>query len=175
MAPVVFETARLIARRLAPEDREAMLAVYGDAEAMRWVGDGTPLTAEECEQWLAVTADNYRQRGYGLFALVERATGAVVGFGGLVHPGGQAEVEVKYALLRPVWGRGYATEVARALLDYGAAAHGLQEVLATVAPDNHASQRVLAKAGMRRGALRQDEDGSQTQLFHWRRPGGDAG
>jgi RimJ/RimL family protein N-acetyltransferase len=175
MAPVVFETARLMARRLAPEDREAMLAVYGDAEAMRWVGDGTPLTAEECEQWLAVTADNYRQRGYGLFTLVERATGAVVGFGGLVHPGGQAEVEVKYALLRSVWGRGYATEVARALLDYGAAAHGLEEVLATVAPDNHASQRVLAKAGMRRGALRQDEDGSQTQLFHWRPPGGDAG
>jgi RimJ/RimL family protein N-acetyltransferase len=175
VAPVVFESPRLLGRRLGAEDRETMLAVYGDAEAMRWVGDGTPLTAEECEQWLAVTAENYRQRGYGLFALVERATGAVVGFGGLVHPGGQPDVELKYALLRSVWGRGYATEVARALLDYGAAVDGLEEVLATVAPDNHASQRVLAKAGMRRGALRQDEDGSQTQLFHWRPPASDAG
>jgi ribosomal-protein-alanine N-acetyltransferase len=175
VAPAVFESPRLVGRRLEPEDREAMLAVYGDAAAMRWVGDGTPLTPEECDRWLTVTADNYRQRGYGMFALVERATGAVVGFAGLVHPGGQAEAEIKYALLRSVWGRGYATEAARALLDYGAAAHGLEEIIATVAPDNHASQRVLARAGMRRGALRQDQDGSRTQLFHWRPPGGDAG
>jgi len=171
MAQVVFETPRLIARRLEPEDRQAMLAVYGDVEAMRYVGDGTPLSPEECDRWLVVTAENYRKRGYGMFALVERDTGAVVGFCGLVHPGGQAEAEVKYALLRTVWGRGLATEAARALLDYGAAAHGLQRIIATVAPDNHASQRVLAKAGMQRGALRHNEDGSDTQFFHWPRPG----
>ena len=147
-----------------------MLAVYGDAEAMRWVGDGSPLTAEECERWIAVTADNYLRRGYGMFALVERETGGVVGFCGLVHPGGQAEAEIKYAFLRSAWGRGLATEAARALLGYGAAAHGLRQVIATVDPDNHASQQVLAKAGMQRGALRQNEDGSQTQLFHWRAP-----
>ena len=77
-----------------------MLAVYGDAEAMRWVGDGTPLSPEECDRWLVVTAENYAKRGYGMFALVERETGAVVGFCGLVHFGGQAEPEIKYALLR---------------------------------------------------------------------------
>ena len=170
MTEVIFESPRLLARRLQPEDRQAMLAVYGDAEAMRWVGDGRPLTAEECDRWLEVTADNYRRRGYGMFALVERETGRVVGFGGLVHPGGQAEAEVKYALLRSAWGRGLATEAARALLGYGAAAHGLREVIATVDPDNLASQRVLAKAGMARGALRHEEDGTDTQLFHWRPP-----
>ena len=74
-------------------------------------------------------------------------------------------------MLRAVWGRGLATEAARALLGYGAAAHGLQRIIATVAPDNQASQRVLAKAGMQRGALRHDEDGTDTQLFHWRPPG----
>ena len=106
-----------------------------------------------------------------MFALVERETGAVVGFCGLVHFGGRADPEIKYALLRTVWGRGLATEAARALLGYGAADHGLKMIIATVAPDNHASQRVLAKAGMERGALRHDEDGSDTQLFHWRPPG----
>jgi len=175
MVEVVFETPRLIGRRLESADRETMLAVYGDAEAMRWVGDGTPLTAEDCDRWLTVTADNYRHRGYGMLALIERDTGAVIGFAGLVHPGGQAEAEIKYALLRSVWGRGLATEAARALLDYGAAAHGLQAVIATVASDHRASQRVLAKAGMERGALRRNEDGSQTQLFHWRPPASDAG
>ena len=106
-----------------------------------------------------------------MFALVERETGAVVGFCGLVHFAGRAEPEIKYALLRAVWGRGLATEAARALLGYGAAAHGLQMIIATVDPDNHASQRVLAKAGMQRGALRHDEDGTETQFFHWRPPG----
>ena len=171
---VVFETPRLLGRRLEPQDLEPMLAVYGDLEAMRFVGDGTALSREECERWLAVTAENYAKRGYGMFALVERQTGQVVGFGGLIHFAGRGEPEIKYALLRSAWGRGLATEAARALLGF-ARTLGLQQVIATVDPDHHASQRVLAKAGMQRGALLQDEDGSWTQYFDWRAPEGDAG
>ena len=166
MAEVVFETPRLIGRRLQAHDLETMLAVYGDLEAMRFVGDGTALGRADCERWLAVTADNYLERGYGMFALVERDTGAVVGFGGLVHPGGQAEAEIKYALLRSAWGRGLATEAARGLLEF-ARARGLAEVIATVDPEHGASQRVLAKAGMARGELRDNADGTQTQMFNW--------
>jgi len=169
---VVFETPRLVGRRLEPGDRETMLAVYGDAEGMRWVGDGRPLTAEDCERWLVVTAENYRRRGYGMFALVERETGAVVGFCGLVHPQQQVEAELKYAFLRSAWGRGLATEAARGLLDHATTTLGLGRVVATVAPGHLASQRVLEKAGMTRGALRDNDDGSKTQLFHWRSPGG---
>jgi ribosomal-protein-alanine N-acetyltransferase len=134
---------------------------------MRFVGDGTALSREECERWLAVTADNYAKRGYGMFALVERQTGEVVGFGGLIHFAGRGEPEIKYALLRSAWGRGLATEAARALLDF-ARARGLPEVIATVDPQHGASQRVLAKAGMERGELRDEEDGTQTQMFYWR-------
>jgi len=168
MSHVVFESARLVARRLEPGDREPMLAVYGDADAMRWVGDGEPLTAEQCEQWLVVTDNNYRQRGYGMFALVDRASGEAVGFCGLVHPAGQAQAELKYAFTRASWGRGLATEAARAMLDYGSAAHGLQEIVATVAPGNEASRRVLLKAGMRAGESRTNEDGTTTLCFAWR-------
>ena len=85
-----IETARLKIRRIVPSDVDAMFAVYGDAESMRYVGDGQPLTFERCEQWVRVTEKNYAARGYGMFALEERATGEVVGFAGLVHPGGQA-------------------------------------------------------------------------------------
>ncbi|MCE9658438.1 MAG: GNAT family N-acetyltransferase [Burkholderiales bacterium] len=168
MSEVVFETERLVARRLEPGDEVAMLEVYGDAEAMRWVGDGVPLTAEQCDRWLVVTAENYRLRGYGMFALVERASAKVVGFCGLVHPAGQAEAEAKYAFARGAWGRGLATEALRALLGYGSSAHGLQEIIATVAPDNAASQRVLLKAGMREGAPRAEDDGTRTLCFSWR-------
>jgi ribosomal-protein-alanine N-acetyltransferase len=166
----LFETPRLRVRRLGPADVDAMHAVYGDAEAMRWVGDGEPLDRAGCNEWVEVTLRNYERRGYGMFAIVDRYSEDVIGFCGLVHPGGQAEAEIKYALRRDAWGRGIATEAVEALLQHGARTHGLRRVIATVAPDNAASQRVLLKAGMAKDALRRNDDGSFTQLFSWEAP-----
>jgi RimJ/RimL family protein N-acetyltransferase len=90
-----------------------------------------------------------------------------VGFCGLVHPGGQPEPEIKYAFLRPHWGKGLATEAVSALIAYGAGCHGLRHIIATVAPGNAASQRVLQKAGMRPGATRDNGDGSITLVYEW--------
>lgn len=175
MSTVLFETARLTARRLAAGDVDALLAVYGDREVVRWVGDGEPLDRAGCAEWVEVTDRNVATRGYGMVALVERGSaGPPIGFCGLVHPGGQVECEVKYAFLRSHWGRGYATEAVRALLAHGAAAHGLTEVIATVAPRNEASQRVLLKAGLRRGEPRRNPDGSTTLVFVWHAPGAPA-
>ncbi|MES2960419.1 MAG: GNAT family N-acetyltransferase [Pseudomonadota bacterium] len=170
MAHVLFETARLRARQLRPDDLLPMLAVYGDDDAMRWVGDGHALTQAQCAEWLDVTDSNLRLRGYGMSALVERGSDEVVGFCGLVHPGGQPEAEIKYALKRAHWGRGLATEAATAMLAYGAGAHGIGLVIATATPANIASHRVLLKAGMVASALRSNADGSQTQVFAWRAP-----
>jgi RimJ/RimL family protein N-acetyltransferase len=114
-----------------------------------------------------VTESNYRSRGYGMFVLELKATGLVVGFCGLVHPDGQPEAEIKYAFQQSAWGQGLATEAARELLAYGARAHRLQRVVATAAPDNKASHRVLAKAGMVPEGVRLNEDGSRTQVFAW--------
>jgi RimJ/RimL family protein N-acetyltransferase len=164
----VFTTARIIVRRWRHSDLDALVEVYGDADAMRWVGDGRAITRDECVRWLDVTANNYAKRGYGMFALeAHDAPGAVFGFAGLVHPGGQEAAEVKYALRRSHWGRGLATEAVIGLLAYGASAHGLRVVIATTAPANEASHRVLLKAGLQRGPLRRNDDGSDTQLFHW--------
>jgi RimJ/RimL family protein N-acetyltransferase len=168
MTEVVFTTERLAVRRWRDSDLPVLQAVYGDADAMRWVGEGRAITDEECVQWLGVTRANYGKRGYGMFAVEEKTSACVVGFCGLVHPGGQLEPEVKYAYLRSHWGRGFATETVTGLLRYGAGVRGLHFVIATTAPAHIASQRVLLKAGMERGALRDNGDGSQTQLFHWR-------
>lgn len=168
MSEALFDTARLQVRRLCRSDAGAMLAVYGDEDAMRWVGDGHALTADEVEQWLDVTERNVATRGYGMCALVLRESDQVIGFCGLVHPGGQAEAEIKYALARAHWGRGYATEAVRGMLDWGAHTFGLRHVIATTAPENMASHGVLRKAGLRDGELRANEDGSSTQVFDWR-------
>ena len=160
-----IETARLKIRRIVPSDVDAMFAVYGDAESMRYVGDGQPLTFERCEQWVRVTEKNYAVRGYGMFALEDRSSGQVVGFAGLVHPGGQEEAEIKYALERPFFGRGYATEAAVALLGYGRSVAPGARIIATAFPENLASHRVLEKAGMTRAETRANDDGTTTLVF----------
>ena len=167
MARPVFETQRMRCRRWVDADFEPLLAVYSDPEAMRWVGDGKPISQEECEAWFQVTEANYAKRGYGMFALEETSSGRVIGFCGLVHPGGQELPEVKYAFLRSHWGQGLASEAIPGLLTYGNQYHSLLQIIATVALGNLASQRVLAKSGMRLSHRRTNEDYSVTLVFTW--------
>lgn len=165
---MLFQTERLLVRHLSENDIEAMHAVYGDADAMRWVGDGKPLSRDGCLKWIEVTRRNYATRGYGMSALTLHTTGAVIGFCGLVHPGNQPEAEIKYALLREYWGQGFASEATQGMLAYGARLFGMHLVIATVALDNLASQRVLLKAGMQPVQTRSNDDGTFTQVFAWR-------
>ena len=165
---VIFETARLIGRHLVAADADDMFAVYGDAGAMRWVGDGNPLERERCVRWIDVTHRNYERYGYGMTALLDRTTRDVVGFIGLVHPDGHPDAEIKYALRRTYWGRGLATEAAIGMMAYAASVLGLDNLIATAAPEHAVSHRVLLKAGLQRNGLRHNADGSQTQMFVWR-------
>ena len=91
-----------------------------------------------------------RSRGFSLWAVEERGTGSLLGDCGLQpleHLG--PEIEVGYDLHPRAWGRGLATEAARAVMGYAFGALGLERVVAVVKPDNLASQRVLEKAGLR--------------------------
>lgn len=167
MSTIVFETFRLSCRRWRLEDLGSLFNIYSDSEAMRWVGDGLPITKKQCEAWFEVTISNYAKRGYGMFALEERSSGNIIGFCGLVHPNDQELPEVKYAFRRSHWGNGYATESVRAMLDYGASQHAMKQIIATVAENNLASQRVLVKAGMKQSQRCTEEDSSVTFTFSW--------
>lgn len=167
MIEVLFETPNLQIRKLVPADFEDMYSVYSDPLAMRWVDDGQPIGRSECQDWIGVTQRNYLDRGYGMSVIVESATGCVVGFCGLVHPRGQEVAEIKYALKQNYWGRGYATEAATAMLVYGRNVLGLNQIIATIAPENIASQRVLEKAGMHIVGDTRDVDGTVTRRLAW--------
>ncbi len=169
MKSLLFETERLIGRQLEPDDYQELLNVYGDISAMRWVDDGNPITPEECKKWLEITEKNYHIYGYGLSAIVERSSGEVIGFCGLVHPGGQKQTEIKYAFKRNYWDRGLATETVRAMLRYGSRAFNLTYVIATVDQENIRSKRVLVKSGMSLIETRKNVDGSETLIFAWRK------
>ncbi|MEE4275659.1 MAG: GNAT family N-acetyltransferase, partial [Thermoleophilia bacterium] len=97
---------------------------------------------------------HWRAHGFGPLAVVERATGGLVGEGGLQLLEGGPDVELTYTLARSAWGVGYAPEAAAALLAWGFGALGLTRIVGVVYPANTASQRVLEKVGMRRVGLR---------------------
>lgn len=164
----MFTTTRLEVRRIDSADYDAMFAVYGDPEGARWVGDGQPISPGDCSRWVDVTLANYESRGYGMSAVTLREGGEIVGFVGLVHPGGQEVPELKYAYGRAHWGQGYATEVAAAMLAYGEREFGMTRVIATTDPGNLASHRVLEKVGMVDIGTHVDEDGDEVKTYEWR-------
>ena len=163
----LFDSERLICRRWLPSDIDPIFEVYSDPKVARWIDDGTPITREESLAWLDVTSANYAKRGYGMFALQDKESGDVAGFVGLVHPDGQIDAEIKYALRQSHWGRGLASEVVKATASYGAGALGLTKIIATVAPQNKASQRVLEKAGFAFVEERFDDGEASEFYYEW--------
>jgi [ribosomal protein S5]-alanine N-acetyltransferase len=143
-------TPRLELRPFAPPDAPAMHAVYSDPVVMEHVGDGPVTEPAETEAMLGQYIAHQAQHGFSFWAVVERASGALIGDAGLyLLEGGGPEVELGYTLGAAWWGRGYGTEAAGACLAAGLGPLGLDEIVAVADPANAASVRVLEKLGMR--------------------------
>lgn len=142
-----FATNRLVVRRWVAEDEAEVLRLYGDPEVVRWVEDGSALSPADARRWMDVTRANYATRGSGMMAVDLRETSETIGFGGIFHPGGRPEPEVKYAFRTAVWGRGLATEFVLGLVAYAWDVLALPRLEATVAAGNAASARMLEKSG----------------------------
>ena len=161
----LFDTERLFGRRLTIHDVDAMFAVYGDPETVRFVGDSEPITHEDCFRWVELTGRNFELRGYGMIAFCDKTSNRIVGFGGIVHPDQQEQPELKYAFRRESWGLGYATEAVGALVAFARSNWHISLLTATVDPHNQPSQRVLGKLGFRHDIDRFNENASITQVW----------
>jgi RimJ/RimL family protein N-acetyltransferase len=143
-------TKHLFLRHFHILDEDAMYGVFGDAEVMKY-GDG-PQTKEWIRDWLLTCLERYYQTwGFGPYAVVEQSTQNVIGYCGLFHypdVNGQREVEIGYRLRLSAWGKGYATEAARAVRDYAFTMLGMKRLIAMIDPSNTASIRVAEKIGM---------------------------
>jgi RimJ/RimL family protein N-acetyltransferase len=157
MTGPVVETERLRLRPWrAADDLPALAAVNADAEVMRWVAPNRPLRPDESVALLERIEAHWREHGYGLWAVEPRANGAgCIGFAGLAIPSFLPEVlpavEAGWRLDRAWWGRGLATEAARASIAYGFDTLGLRSVVSIIDAANERSLRVAEKLGMRRG------------------------
>jgi [ribosomal protein S5]-alanine N-acetyltransferase len=143
-------TKRLLLRPFHIRDAEPLVRVFGDPEVMRF-GDGVQ-SKEWIQAWLRTCLEHYYPAwGFGPYAVVERNNPEVIGYCGLFFfpdLGGQAEVEIGYRLARSAWGKGYATEAARAVRDYAFNTLALERLIAIIEPSNLASIRVAEKIGM---------------------------
>ncbi len=146
----LLETARLRLRRVRDDDLDALYDIDRRPEVMRYVGPGKARTREQVAASIARVKALYEDApGYGVWPGVEKAGGALVGMFLLLPYPETGEVEVGYRLHPDHWGKGYATEGARALIDYAFKRLGLARVIAIAYPQNAVSIRVMQKAGMR--------------------------
>ena len=144
-------TERLILRPIRIQDAEAFLPMYRDPEVMRYLGGSYPGTLADMQARLALRIAEHESNGFGLLATELRESGELIGRCGQIRQivEGTPEIEVGYLIARPHWGRGYATEAARALLDDGFARLHVPRLISLIHPENVASQRVAAHNGLR--------------------------
>jgi RimJ/RimL family protein N-acetyltransferase len=140
-------TPRLRLRRFCEGDVNTYFTMCRDPEMMRFVGQGQPLTRAQTWMQVASFMGHWQIRGYGTWAVEEADTGALIGRIGFQNPAGWPGVELTWFLDKPLWGRGFATEAARAALKHGFNDYGFDKVVGLVHPDNFPSARVAVRLG----------------------------
>jgi RimJ/RimL family protein N-acetyltransferase len=154
MVPIpVLETERLRLRGFVAADFEAYAHGNADPEVQRFLGG--PMDREASWRSLAAHIGHWTLRGYGQWALERRADGRLIGRAGLWNPEGWFGVEVGWKLDRDAWGQGYATEAARAAVEWAWHSLEVDRLISVIDPANAASLAVAGRLGMRH--LRDDE------------------
>ena len=142
-------TERLVVRPWRNEDHAALGSLATDSAVMRFIGDGRAWSDDEIAEFIRRQARLEAARGIALGAVVERASGEIVGLGGLQPLGSTDDVEVGWWLRPSCVGRGYATEMGAAALRFAFEVAGLERVVAVIHPENVRSRAVAARLGMR--------------------------
>ena len=145
---VVLETPRLILRQFVAEDAEALAEVLCDRDNMRFYPE--PFTRADCDRWIEKSLWRYREQGHGLWAAIGKSDGQFLGDCGLAiqDVNGVEETEVGYHLARRFQGRGFATEAARACMQFAFVTLKRPRVISLIRPDNLRSRRVAERNGM---------------------------
>jgi [ribosomal protein S5]-alanine N-acetyltransferase len=145
---LILETERLILREFAPEDLDSLAAVLCDPHTMRFYP--APLDRAGVFEWIDRNRRRYADMGHGLWAMLLKQTGEVIGDCGLTiqNIDGVDEIEIGYHVRHDHWGHGYAPEAARSCRDYGFANLNVERLISLIRPENLPSRRVAEKIGM---------------------------
>ncbi|WP_335808450.1 GNAT family N-acetyltransferase [Halobacillus litoralis] len=148
---VIYETRRLKFRKYNDEDFEYLFSLLSDPEMVRYIGDGNTKDEKSTNNFLNWIYSTYDVgTDTGLMVLENKEDNTQIGHAGLVPQtvDGAEEIEIGYWVSRKHWGKGYATEAAKALKEYGLIDLGENRLVSLIQPNNMPSRKVANKIGM---------------------------
>jgi RimJ/RimL family protein N-acetyltransferase len=143
----VLTTERLVLRPVTPQDHAVLMAHWILPDVRRYLFDSEALSAAEVTETIEDSIRDFASGGYGIWLIQEEGRPGLIGTTGL-RPLDELGLEIFYSLAPGSWGKGYATEAARAVVEHALVDLGLPEVLAEVDEDNAASVAVVRRIGM---------------------------
>jgi RimJ/RimL family protein N-acetyltransferase len=147
VSEVVVETARLRLHSLSARWDVDLYRLFHEPEVADWLFLTGPPTRAQLEARTKIHEQIWAERGYGMFAVVEKASGRFVARVGAMTTLETGRIEIAWSTTRDAWGKGYASEAARAAIDFTFANSTLSSLDCYLRPDNTASRRVAEKVG----------------------------
>ena len=142
-----LETKRLLLRPMLAADINALHIIFGDPKVMT-AFNHPPFTREQMQAWLQRNLDHQNEYGYGLFSVIRKETGLLIGDCGLEYMQSEGAAELGYDFRSDYWNQGYATEAAIAVREYAFGILHLPQLISLIRVGNLASKRVAEKVGM---------------------------
>jgi [ribosomal protein S5]-alanine N-acetyltransferase len=147
----IIETNRLILREFIIQDDKALLEIMSDG-GMPHLAQFGPLDINYARGFLERMIKSYKENEFGLWAIVEKETEHLIGYCGLhkvtIDEKWTPKIELAYRIYKKLWGKGFATEAAKAVQDYAFKKLNLDEIVSCIAHDNNRSMRVAEKGGL---------------------------
>ncbi len=144
---ILCETERLIIRHWSPKDLAPFQALVADPEVMKYIGDGSVLSPEKASDYIQNCISNIQKIGWARFAVELKSEHSLIGFCGFAHYNGELDFGWRYA--KKHWGKGYATEAAKAVLELGVKRFQFPRIVCFAFTENKASIRIMEKIGLR--------------------------
>lgn len=145
MMKTILQTPRLILREFHIDDAEQFYKLNLNPNVIQFTGDESFKNIEEAENFLK-NYNDYERNGYGRWAVISKETGEFIGWCGLKFDGN--ETDIGFRFFEEFWNKGFATESAKACIDFGFQELGLNEIVGRAMKENVASHKVLEKIGL---------------------------
>ena len=149
-----IETERLILRTYTVDDLKTVYVLITDPDVTRFFPEDYSVKKEDVLASLPRRMEKWRKFGFGQLGVFDKVNGNLIGYCGLQYLDNTSEVEIYYGFFKDSWGKGIATEAAKAMLRFGFEEVKLEKIVGVTNPENFASQRVLQRLGMCRGEVK---------------------
>ena len=162
----IFETERLILRRMTADDAEFICKLVNEPSFLRFIGDKGVRNEADAVQYIQNgPVANYQRFGFGQYVVELKDERVPIGMCGLTMKDALPAPDVGFAFLPEYWSKGYALEAASAVMTYSRNVLGLRKLVAVTLPDNESSIKLLEKIGLKfERLIRMSEDASELRL-----------